>query len=267
MTCPDGTAVLENTYNAARTEYQGTMKMRTRDGEMTMNMTGRKLGSCDAQQARAETNAKVAAIKQQSEKAQADSAAHMQKAHENEVANCQAAVDTMDMRKLGMYASCDENGGYCKSMMQMEQTKPIAAKCMASQAEYCKRYQTMDGFLKAKGDEQAAKMCKVSAAQIKAAHCPQAAKAENLAYLGRFCPVEAKPLAQQHCVGRDYTSKAKDKYSSFCTAYLANADLEESSPRRAAAPAQQAEPKKDPKAAITEGVSQGVNKLKGLFGR
>ena len=61
MTCPDGTAVFETTYNAAHTEYKGTMKSKMRQGEMNMTMTGRKIGSCDAQQARAETNAKVAA--------------------------------------------------------------------------------------------------------------------------------------------------------------------------------------------------------------
>ena len=261
MTCPEGTATFENTYNAARTEYKGTMKMKMREGEMNMTMTGRKIGSCDAQQARGERDAKVAAMKQQSEKAQADYAATNKKQQETEMANCQAAVDTMDMRKLGTYATCDQTGALCKTLLQTEHTKATATKCMASQAEYCKRYQTMDGFLKAKGDEEGAKMCKVSAVQIKSTHCPQAAKTENLAYLGRFCPVEAKPIAQQHCAGRSYTSKVKDKYSDFCRAYLAKADLEDSQAER------KPEQKKDPKAAVTEGVSQGINKLKGLFGR
>jgi hypothetical protein len=52
MTCPRGKAVIDRTYNAARTEYKGTMKMASRDGEMTMDMSGRKIGTCDARKAR-----------------------------------------------------------------------------------------------------------------------------------------------------------------------------------------------------------------------
>ena len=52
VTCPRGTANIEQTFNAARTEYQSVMKMKTSDGEMTMTSTGRKVGSCDARQAR-----------------------------------------------------------------------------------------------------------------------------------------------------------------------------------------------------------------------
>ncbi|TMH65487.1 MAG: DUF3617 family protein, partial [Betaproteobacteria bacterium] len=71
MACPDGTAVVENTYNAAHTEYNGTVKMTSKRGDMTMTMAGRKVGSCDAQAAKSEREAKTAAMVQQSEKAQA----------------------------------------------------------------------------------------------------------------------------------------------------------------------------------------------------
>ena len=54
VSCPDGKGVIEQTYNAARTEFKSTVRMTTREGEMTMNMSGRKIGSCDAQQARGE---------------------------------------------------------------------------------------------------------------------------------------------------------------------------------------------------------------------
>jgi hypothetical protein len=271
MTCPDGTAVFETTYNAAHTEYKGTMKSKMRQGEMTMSMTGRKIGTCDAQQANAARDAKVGAMKSQAEKAQADAAVHQKKAADTEMANCASAVETMEVRRLGTYAQCDQMKGMCDTMLKNEQTKPVATKCMASHAEYCKRYRTMDGFLKAKGDEAGAKSCNTTAAQQKAAHCPQAAKSENLDYLARFCPVEAKPVAQQHCAGREYTSRIRDKYTGFCTTYFASHSLEdEDKPRQRAAgtsTASQPAEKKDPKAAISDGVTQGVNKLKGLFGR
>ena len=275
MQCPEGTAVMEWNYNAAHTEYTGSMKMKTKDGDMAMTMAGKKLGTCDATAAKAQREEKVTAAKQQSAALQAQSAAMIAQSQTTEIANCQAAVNEMDMRKLGMYGQCDnpQMGGVCKQMLAAEQTKPVASKCMASQAEFCKRYQTMDGFIKANADENAAKMCKVSTTQLKAAQCPQAAKTEQLGYLARFCPVEAKPLAKAHCVGRDYTARAytsrgktvkpKDKYDDFCVAYLAHNSLEEQRPQTLSVPAST----KEAVDAAKQGVTQGINKLKGLFGR
>lgn len=258
MQCPDGTATIENTYNAAHTEYNGTVKMTSKHGDMTMTMAGKKLGACDATAAKAQQEEKIAAVKQQSAAIQARSAAAVAKSQTTEIAQCQAAVDEMDMRKLGMYGQCDnpQMGGLCKQMLAAEHTNPVATKCMASQAEFCKRYQTVDGFIKANGDEQAAKMCKVSRDQLIAKGCPQAAQTEQLAYLGRFCPAESKPIAKAHCAGFDYTSRVRTKYDDFCSHYLAHNSLEEDTPR-----------KLDPKQAVQQGVTQGINKLKGLFGK
>lgn len=260
VSCPDGTGVIENTYNAAHTEYQGTMKYSGSRGEMTMAMSGRKVGTCDAQAAKQEREAKTAAIRSQGEKAQAQGAAMMQQANASQIAECRAAVDTMQMQKLGMWARCDQAGGMCQTMAANEQSKPVATQCMASQAEFCRRYQTLDGFIKANGDEEAAKMCKVSRAELIAASCPRAAQSDNLGYLGRYCPAEAKPIAQQHCVGRSYTSQTRDKYTDFCSAYLAHNSLDDAS----------AGHKLDAKQAVQQGqqaVQQGINKLKGLFGK
>ena len=260
MACPDGTAVVENTYNAAHSEYNGTVKMTSKQGDMTMTMAGRRVGTCDAQAAKSEREAKTAAMVQQGEKAQAQANAAIAKSNEGRIAECQAAVDTMQMQRLGMYARCDQMAGACQTMLTSEQSKPVATKCMASQSEFCKRYQTMDGFLKANGDEEAAKMCKVSTSQLKASQCPRAAQTEQLAYLGRFCPGEAKPLAKAHCVGRSYTSKGRDKYTDFCNNYLAHNSLDEDSEPAARSGI-------DPKQAVQQGVTQGINKLKGLFGK
>lgn len=259
MSCPEGTAVLENTYNVAGTEYKGSMKMTTRDGEMAMTMAGRKVGNCDAQQAKSAQQAQVAAMQGQAAKIQADAAASSKASMEREISNCKLAVNEMDFRKLGLYGTCHEHPNECKTMASIEHLKPVATACTQSHTEFCRRYRTMDGFLKAKGDEQGAKSCNVSTAALKAEHCPQAMSSERLDYLGRFCPVEAKPLAQQHCAGRSYTSRAGGKYSAFCEAYLAQNSLDEE-PAAAA-------PKSAIDKAVTQGVQQGINKLKGLFGR
>jgi hypothetical protein len=226
-----------------------------------MSSTGRKVGSCDAQQARAKQDQQVAAMQRQSDAAVAQSQAQMAKLESDQVKQCTSALDGMNARGFGLYAQCSTQKGTCDSMAQ---GTPKAYKaCTANTAEYCKRYRTMEGFLKAKGDEAGAQMCGVSREQVAASHCPRAQKAENLEYLGRYCLAEAKPLAEQHCVGRGYTSQVRDKYSDFCSAYLAQAGIEEQ-PRAAAARAPET---KDAKPSVSEGVSQGINKLKGLFGR
>jgi len=62
-----------------------------------------------------------------------------------------------------------------------------------------------------------------------------------------------KPIAQEHCVGRDYTSKQGGKYAKFCEAYLAHASLEK--------------PPASTTDSVKQGVSKGLDKLKGLCGR
>ncbi len=255
MSCPDGNAVLDTTYNTARTEYKGTMKMTSKHGDMTMTMAGRKVGACDAQQAKGERDAKTAALVGQSNAAVA-------KMDQEQLDSCTKALDTMQVNTFGIYAYCNQNAGQCEGMVKNPGTKRSGTACMANVAEYCKRYQTMDGFFKAKGEEQGAKTCNIKTAQVKATHCPRAAQTENLPFLARFCPAEAKPIAAAHCAGRSYTSRVKDKYTTFCGAYLTKNETEDEDK-----PAQ----KKDAKAQITEsvthGVTQGVNKIKGLFGK
>ena len=103
--------------------------------------------------------------------------------------------------------------------------------------------------------------------RVKAELCPGAAKREALAFLGRYCLAEAKPLAEKHCAGRDFTALragkgTRDKYDDFCMAYLSSASLAQA-PR----PDAPSTPTANPADAVTDGVTQGINKLRGLFGR
>lgn len=244
--CPDSTATIENEYNAARTEYKGSVKMTSREGDMLMTTSGRKVGSCDAQQVRAEQQAKIGAIQQQVEKMRAEQEVRAAKAKEARIAECRAGVDTM----------------------RVERIHGADGECEDSRIEFCTRYQTMDGFLKAGGDARAASVCKVSREQLIAGHCSSAVQT-NLAYLGRFCPNEAKPLAKQHCAGRSFTSRKRDQYTDFCTNYLAQHNLnDEDQPAASSQPrAATVDPKQAITDGVTQGVTQGINKLRGLFGR
>ena len=280
MTCPEGRMVVDQQYNAARTEFKGSMKMTGKDGDMTMTTTGRKVGACDVQEAKRESDAKVAAAKKQVAAGVAASAAMQKQQSDQQIKQCNGAVQSMQYHQLGAYGQCYKKAESrdCKGL---NQAYPEAVKtCGARVEEFCKRLQTADGFVKAKGDENAAKMCGVTSKSVKAAQCPRAEKAGSLAFLGAYCPVEAKPLAEAQCTGRDYTSKLGGKYAAFCVNYLANADFESGAKERPAAASpspsqsqsqQQAAPPASEPASTTDqvkqGVSKGLDKLKGLFGR
>jgi hypothetical protein len=266
--CPDGTMVIENTYNAARTEYKGTMRMSSRQGDMTMTMTGRKVGSCDASAERAKRDAQVAAMQDQV----AQSQEIVRKQNDEQVRQCAEAVQTMQYGKFGLWGQCRQHGEQCKAMMRDPRTKPVATACAARQAEYCKRYRTEAGFLLAKADRQAAEACGLSVDQVKADLCPGAAKKESLAFLGRYCPVEAKPFGEKYCAGRDFTALRAaggkgDKYDDFCLAYLSRASLAASPESQAPQEQGSQQQLPNPADAVQEGVTQSINKLRGLFGR
>jgi len=259
MSCSDGsTMVIDQQFNAARTEFKSTMSLKSKkDGDMTMTQTGRKVGTCDAVATRKERDAHMDKINKDMAAMQAAGAAEQKKFADRQIKQCADAATNMDWRGFGVYGQCRANktDPNCKSSLDAfdKMSPEIAKSCNARVVEYCKRFQTQEGFLKARGDETIAQACGVTTASIKAAECPKAAKTEALSFLGRYCLAEAKPIAQQNCVGRDYTSKMGGKYNDFCTAYLAQASLEK--------------PPASTTDQVKQGVSKGMDKLKGLFGR
>jgi hypothetical protein len=262
VACPDGTAVIEQTYNAARTEYKGSMRM----GDMVMNMSGRKVGSCNAQQARSEQNAQQAAIKAQVDRAQADHAAQVKRSQEEAIQGCVQAVETMDVGKIGTWGRCEEQPDLCKGYASagMDPGGKARQTCTASRAQLCARFQTPEGLVRVSNFENTAKFCGLDAEAVKASLCP---KTQASAFLGRYCPVQAKPLAQQHCAGMNFTAISagetpRGQYYDFCRAYLAHSSLEETRAQdsRGASPPSRSDQ-------VKQGIDQGINKLKGLFGR
>jgi hypothetical protein len=256
MKCKDGTMTIDQQYNAARTEFKGVMKMTSKDGDMTINTTGRRIGACDVAQTKKEQKDQQAAIMAQLEAAKAQGAAETKKYADNRIKQCATALDNMQWREFQVYGQCyKKTDADCKANMKAsnDMSPEIWRSCTARIDDYCKRYQTQEGYLKARADATAAQACGVDVAAFRAAECPKAAKSQSLAFLGAYCPVEAKPIAQEHCAGRDYTSKMGGKYARFCESYLARNSLE----KPPASATQQ----------TTDSVKQGINKLKGLFGR
>src|SRR5882672_2069885 len=104
MTCPDATMTVEMTYNAARTEYKSTMRMKSKDGEMTMNSNGRKVGACDPAVARAAQQQKVDDAKARGKAVQAQVAAQQAQSRQQRLeatkTGCTEAVTKMDYRPM-----------------------------------------------------------------------------------------------------------------------------------------------------------------------
>ncbi|MBI2790048.1 MAG: DUF3617 domain-containing protein [Elusimicrobia bacterium] len=281
----DRSGKMEFTYNKARTEYKGTMRMKDRKhGEMTMKLTGKRLGPCDAKKARAEQAAKVEKYKAQADDAQAQYQEMSRKSERDQLKNCAKAADTMNPDGLGLWGGCyKKKDASCKSMMETyaKQQPKVAEECSAKAEELCKRYQTEEGYLKAgrSHGEAAARMCGVSPDDLRKKLCKGASKNESYEFVGAHCPAEAKPLAKKHCAGRSYTVKEGDprrvekKWFKFCKA-VAGASLEgdessESSERPAPTPKDVKDQAKSQAKDEAKKAAKGaaVDALKGLFGR
>lgn len=282
MSCADGsTMVIDQQYNAARTEFKSTMSMKSKEGDMTMNSTGRKVGTCNVAEERRAREAQADAAKKQVAAGVAAGAAAMKEAEDNRIKQCAVSLEKMQPQMLNLYRECQTTKKDDKQCQALLKTQPEASKaCSANAAEFCKRFPTAEGYMRTGAKEEAAKMCGVTTASIIAAQCPRVAKTQSpLSFLGAYCPAEAKPIAMEHCTGRDYTSKMGGKYAAFCDNYLANKDFERppGAPARSSAPASATAPASSPSSdktqgqqtadQVKEGVSQGINKLKGLFGR
>ncbi len=272
MSCPEGDATMDYRYNAAHTEYEGTMHMVQRGREMTMNMTGRKLGSCDAnnpQDTRAKANAQAAQIQ--------TTLASESKASAR---RCEQALQNMDAFGIEGVQGCNPSSEQYKAMMQNPLFKDEVATCCRITNDFCKRYQTRSGFLQVKDKQLAATKCAVSYAKVKAPFCAESAKAESLDlnFVGAYCPEETKALVQSQCAGRDYTAVMKSKYGKFCQDHYAfnsegDSGLASDAGQGGAAKTQssgdsaKALPTSVPALPDpAQAVNQGINKLKGLFG-
>lgn len=337
MQCPEGTAVMETTYNAAHTEYNGTMKMTSKRGDMTMTMAGKKLGACDlkvAQADREDSQAKARAMQADmaamTAKMNADMQADKQRTFAKMKAGCESAVTKMDYHDLAL-ALCDgkdassSHGSHClaknaKTEKERQGFSQFAfppedqAFCEAKKKEFCGSLQTEAGFTKAAKTEHVTsetddegkrkatpaaeripassaycglksatiatslcskavsgesfgflvQNCPAEAKSSSAKLCPRAAETDSYGYLGAYCPVEAKAQYTKYCAGRDYTSmyqKADKKKFQMCMALGTSIEEDRSSAHGIPTSTTQAVD------AAKQGVTQGINKLKGLFGK
>jgi hypothetical protein len=283
MVCKKGrTAKMEIVYNKARTKYKGTMRVQEKGGdEMTMKMTGKKLGPCDAGKARAETEAMVAKHKAAAEDAEARYKALVKKSEKDQIKTCGKALDAMNPDDFGFHGYCRNNkeDKNCKSLLaDYQKAQPaVFEECSKKADLFCENYQTTEGFRKIGGGsrlETAGRMCGKDPDDLKKKLCKTADKTEDYEFIGAYCPKLAKPLAKKHCAGRSYTVKEGDprrvekKWFKFCKA-VASAALEDEGLSEALTPERAKEAAKDQAKDEAKKAAKGaaVDALKGLFGR
>lgn len=227
--------------------YTGVMNMHSKHGDMTMNMSAKKVGGdCDADAPRKQ----AAAMKKQVDEMQAQSNKDMAEM-------CDKAVEEMQLRVFAPPTNM------CKDPAQA--------------ARLCERLATRSGYLvyrkSVRGDPELPKaaqtLCKKDPEEIRAGLCTTAAKETKgdatpkptLQFLAGSCPEEARTFAVQACVGRSYSGDEgmDDPLRDICTQY-AKDELAKTDAKKASAD----EPKKNPKDKAVEGAKKA---FKGLFGK
>ncbi len=277
---PPTTGNADYAFEANRTRVKGTMRMVTKEGEMLMQMSGRKVGACDAAEHRK-------AQMKPFEDAKKQSAAAMKQADDEAIRGCRADLDKMQpgFGIVGLCAAGEK--AYCATNI----TSPaVKSACTANINEYCKRYQTRDGLQKigTRKDtlDRTAKLCQVPVASVRGRLCPAAVKDDALMFIAQQCPAEAKLIAQKECGGRAFSVAEGTKYFQFCGAYrgaVADAGDDQapssmslskpaaksaSAKPAASAPASQPAPAAPaPADAAQQAIQEGLGKLKGRFGR
>ncbi len=302
ISCPDsGDMTMETTYNATRTEYTSVMHMKGRRAgeEMTFKTSGKKIGTCDPAQARAARDKQNKAALAQADKQKADMADMYKKENEKTAAACAAALESMQPRQL---LQQKKDAAQLAQVKDPNYKNPLAAgmaKCKEDGVEFCKRFKTEAGFLKTRRDErnEAGQLCEVSPSKLRASLCATAVKSEDFTFAGAECLPESAGLGDKYCGGMDFTAVVTNpRTGKFCRRYLAYkqnkqeedaaraseeaAEKDVSTTSGRAQPGSVSRTSATPSAgdaaakaagqttdAATEAVNQGLNKLKGLFGR
>ncbi len=167
--------------------YAGVMRMTSKEGDMTMKMSGRRIGECDAGE-----------VKRQIAAAEAAGAKQVTQACAEGARNVQAPIF------VGPNAMC---------------------KDPKDKAAFCQGFRTENGFEVAgrQGVEldQVAAFCGTSATAVRDELCPKAEANRSFKFLAQNCPAQSQAVAQSECAGRSYTALSAS-YRDFCTQYARN---------------------------------------------
>ena len=202
ITCPDvaGSAEITRTSPDA---YTGWMKMTMAQGTMTMNLTGKRVGDCDAGEAKKEREAQVASI-------QTQVAASQQMAADAQAQTCTTIVQSGDLQRFRMLT----DQGMCNDPKY--------------KTAFCDNIKTCDVYKRLKegetsrpeyGLQAVAQFCAADVVAMTKACCDEAVKTEDVDFIAAQCPRQARELALQKCAGLSYSALMGSKWQRFCTTY------------------------------------------------
>ncbi|HEX4824956.1 MAG TPA: DUF3617 family protein [Candidatus Polarisedimenticolaceae bacterium] len=180
--------------------YQGSMRFHAKQGDMTMKLSGKKIGECDVAAAKQKQAATIA-------HAEAQAAAANQQMTDAKTQTCQTAIQTSNLMYMTM------PGSFC--------TDP------AQKTAFCDRIQTREGFTAVAqntmgapyGKADIASYCAVKLDDIHAKLCTEAMNPRDLKFLGPNCPEQTTAIAKAECAGREGTTFYQTEIGQFCGTY------------------------------------------------
>jgi hypothetical protein len=227
--CPNGSGSGEMIYQGADS-YTSTMTM-TADGQtMKMVTRGKKIGACDAGQAKKQ----IAAAEAQGNQAMAQM--------------CASLVDGLMPGNLQTYN--------CEPKYKDELCRRFSTK--AGFGEVASRQRTGQPALDSGMLPEVSRFCGVDGEAMRVRLCGEASENEDLDFLGKSCPEQGRVIAQRECAGRGFTSPPAPRYRDFCGQYARSAMQGESEAGQSGAAPSSGTPGK--------AVQEGAKKLKGLLG-
>jgi len=202
MKCPDmsGEGQIDR---QSPDSYKGWIKIMAPQGTMTMNLTGRRVGDCDAGEAKREREAAVAQV-------QAQTAAGEKMAANALDSSCTGIAESANLQMLNIQMEsghCKDpkyRAVFCESLKKCDVYKMLAEK-QKSEPEY--------------GLTAAGKFCGVDLTAVPKACCEDAVKRDDLEYIVAQCPGQAHDYAAAKCAGLAYTALTADRWQKFCTTY------------------------------------------------
>lgn len=256
--CKDATMTIEHEV-MGKDRWRNKAVTESRDGTMTVESEGRRIGTCDAAKEGGMPREAAAMLETQ----QGEMAARGKEAAEEAARECREAVAKWP-RGGGAFAQYDALDKARRDAIGRDRRNadaigklyPENPQCAKAKTEFCAKAKAegarlgnrkgyMAAFAERRHDlEEAMQYCQVDFKAPLGGHCKSAEQEQDFAFVAEFCPAERKLLELKHCAGRSYSS-VEPKYLPLC-----GGD----------APAAGG---KDPR---EQQIEQGVKQLKKLFG-